>query len=462
MDRPSIAIVGTDESLKREVTLALSRGGSSVLTPSDPAELVSLLRRQAVRLLVLGWDPNAAWDSIEVARAVRRAAPDVPVVLLTAESSEERAIAALKAGVADYLRPPVFPAAVAAAVQHLLASDVTPGAGTGDAPAQSALVGAERVVMADPSMRRLEQYVARLAGAECPVLITGETGTGKDVTARLIHENGPRRKRALVCINCAAIPDTLFESELFGYERGAFTGAHEARAGALEAAAGGTVLLDEIGEMTPLAQGKLLRVIETRQLQRLGSRRTVTLDIRLLAATNQDLDALVAQGRFRKDLYYRLNVARVHLPPLRERRGDIPALVGHFCRQLGLTLAQDSADPTLEALLSHDWPGNVRELRNVIEAMAIVSPAGRLSLRDLPRELWPEAGARTNPGATPGSPTAANERDRLLSALSLTNWNKSRAAARLHWSRMTLYRKLAKYGIAPGDSAPGTRSTTAL
>jgi DNA-binding NtrC family response regulator len=460
MNRPSIAVLGVEEPLSREVTSALVQRGSRVVIAPSPTELVPLLRQRIVQVLVLGWPSNGAEDTLDIAWTARRAAPDVPVVLLATTSSEERAIAALRAGVADYLRPPFAPETIVTAVERQLAAAVTARAG---ARAEGDLLRADRMIAADPSMMRLGPYLARLAAVDCPVLITGETGTGKELTAHLIHDSSPRRGRTLACINCAAIPDTLIESELFGFERGAFTGAHGARAGALEAANGGAVLLDEIGEMTPYAQAKLLRVIETREVQRLGGRRAVPLDIRLLAATNQDLEALVATGRFRKDLYYRLNVARVHLPPLRERRGDIVALVRHFCRQLGLDAAEDPTDPTLQAFLRHDWPGNVRELRNVLEAVAIASPSGRLSLRDLPPQLWPPATPASSAAtASPAGPPAPSERDRLLSALSLTNWNKSQAAARLQWSRMTLYRKLAKYGIASGDSGPRTGDAAAL
>jgi DNA-binding NtrC family response regulator len=446
MGKPSVAILGLDELLRRDVARALIRLGSNVVTPAGPPALLTLLREEPVEALLLGWDPAGAWDGVDVAMAARRAAAKLAVILLTIASSEERAIAALRAGVADYLRPPFEPATVVSAVRRHLTSDAA-AVGAATRTDEPPLTGAEQLVVADPRMRELQRYVARLAAADCPVLITGETGTGKELTAQLIHRNSPRRDRAFACINCAAIPDTLVESELFGHERGAFTGAHEARAGALPAANGGTVLLDEIGEMTPYAQAKLLRVIEGREVQRLGARRPVPLDIRVLAATNQDLEALVAGGRFRKDLYYRLNVARVHLPPLRDRPGDIPALVRHFCRQLGLAVADDPADPTLEAFVRNEWPGNVRELRNVLEVIAIASPAGRLSLRDLPPELWPKLRAAA-PAAAPQPAAEPSERDRLLSTLSLTNWNKSRAAAQLRWSRMTLYRKLAKYGIA--------------
>jgi DNA-binding NtrC family response regulator len=476
MSRPSIVVHAVHEPFSREVTSALVRRGLRVAGTSSPVELLRLLRKRLVQVLVLGC-PSRGDEELEIARAVRSTAPTVPVILVTATSSEELAIAALRAGVADYLRPPLSLDTVVGAVERQLASMTPAVSGVED---EAALVGTDRMnrmIAVDPSMTRLGPYLARLAAADCPVLITGETGTGKELTAHLIHDRSPRRQQTLACINCAAIPDTLVESELFGYERGAFTGAHGARAGALEAANGGTVLLDEIGEMTPYAQAKLLRVIETREVQPLGGRRAVPLDIRLLAATNQDLESLVAMGRFRKDLYYRLNVARIHLPPLRERRGDIAALVRHFCRQLGLRAADDPADPTLQALQRHDWPGNVRELRNVLEAVAIASPSGRLSLRDLPPQLWPQPGLARVPGAsdtpaaaiataraagsTAGSP-GSNELDRLLSALSLTNWNKSQAAARLQWSRMTLYRKLAKYGIGASDAGTRTGGPTTL
>jgi transcriptional regulator with PAS, ATPase and Fis domain len=246
----------------------------------------------------------------------------------------------------------------------------------------------------------------------------------------------------LVTINCAALPDGLLESELFGYERGAFTGATSSYSGKLKLADGGTVLFDEIGDMSPYAQAKILRVIETKEVYPLGGRRSVPLDIRIIAATNRNLDQRMASNEFREDLYFRLNVAPVHLPPLRERKEDIPLLTDHFVQKFSAKFGrgiEGFSDEAMERLLSHDWPGNIRELMNLTERIFIDPPREKITVADLPESM------RSRPSVH--QETVPAEREILLHALSRTNWNKSKAAERLHWSRMTLYRKIAKYHI---------------
>jgi transcriptional regulator with PAS, ATPase and Fis domain len=274
------------------------------------------------------------------------------------------------------------------------------------------------------------------------VLLLGETGTGKELAARLIYQNSSRHKKPFICVNCAALPENLLESELFGYERGAFTGAIGSKRGKFEMANGGTIFLDEIGDMSPYAQAKILRVIERKEVYHLGGKASIPLDFRIIAATNQNLERLVTEGTFRKDLYYRLNVARIYLPPLRERKEDIPLLIEHLIGELNRRFGREVEGFTqkaLELLLRYDWPGNVRELKNLLEATFINLPSQKISFIDLP-----EAFQRRLKEAE-GLPQ--NERDRVLSALFATNWNKSKAAQKLRWSRMTLYRKMAKYDI---------------
>jgi transcriptional regulator with PAS, ATPase and Fis domain len=236
-------------------------------------------------------------------------------------------------------------------------------------------------------MARIKRYVEQLAGSDSNVLITGETGTGKELLAELIHQRSARHAKPLVRINCAALPESLLESELFGYERGAFTGAYTAYDGKLRLADGGTVFFDEIGDLSPYGQAKILRVIENKETYRLGGKRSIPLDFRVIAATNQDLERLMAENKFRKDLFFRINVARVHLPPLRERREDIPVLVDHYLQAYNARLGRQTEGPSPEAwgcLLRHEWPGNVRELKNVIEAILITRDEGPITLTDLP------------------------------------------------------------------------------
>jgi transcriptional regulator with PAS, ATPase and Fis domain len=291
---------------------------------------------------------------------------------------------------------------------------------------------------------KVKTYLRKVAATDSHVLITGETGTGKELAAQYIHRHSARRAKPLVTINCAALPDGLLESELFGYERGAFTGATSSYAGKLKLADGGTVLFDEIGDMSPYAQAKILRVIETKEVYPLGGRRSVPLDIRIIAATNRDLDERIANNEFRQDLYFRLNIARVHLPPLRERKDDIQVLIDHyvekFAAQLGRGI-EGFSDEAMELILRHDWPGNIRELMNLTERIFIDPPQGKVAVADLPRSMQNRSPVLQE--------TKPAEREILLHALSQTNWNKSKAAERLHWSRMTLYRKIAKYHIVP-------------
>ncbi len=296
-----------------------------------------------------------------------------------------------------------------------------------------------------------KSYALKIASANSNVLITGETGTGKERIAQLIHTNSTRRHRPFVCVNSAAIPDTLLESELFGYERGAFTGAYTRYAGRLAQADKGTIFFDEIGEMSLQAQAKLLRALEAKEVVHLGGSRASIVDIRVIAATNRNLDDLAMTGGFRSDLYFRLNVARVHLPPLRERKSDIPLLVEHFVQEYAkesrMTL-RGWSDEVMRALVAYDWPGNIRELKNIVEATMINMPTGLVEMEDLPpvfRSRLPSADA------------TLSESDRLLLALVSSQWNKTKAANALGCSRMTVYRRLAKYGIAPADQGSPRR-----
>jgi transcriptional regulator with PAS, ATPase and Fis domain len=295
------------------------------------------------------------------------------------------------------------------------------------------------------SIREVRWSLLRVAATDSNVLITGETGTGKGLAAELIHSSGNRRHNRFLPINCAAIPDTLLESELFGYERGAFTGAATSRVGLLPLARRGTVLLDEVGDMSPVAQAKMLSAIESREVVPLGGRTTVPLDVRIVAATNQDLDRAVREGRFRKDLYFRLNVVRIHLPPLRERSTDIPSLVAHYIRHFDQRSGRQPSgftDEALSVLRRYAWPGNVRELKNLVEAVFAFALTSRVGVNDLPRDFIDRL------------PAAAHDEDaeraRLLAVLTEARWNKSRAARQLRCSRMTLYRRISRLRLV-GD-----------
>jgi transcriptional regulator with PAS, ATPase and Fis domain len=315
----------------------------------------------------------------------------------------------------------------------------------------------DRVFGASDAWRDVLKRAARVAATEATTCLQGESGTGKEIVARFIHSRSPRRRGSFIAINCAALPEQLLESELFGFERGAFTGAQQAKPGQIELASGGVLFLDEVTEMTPAAQAKFLRVLQEREFVRLGGTRQVKVDVRVIAATNRDLRDAVAEGRFRADLYYRLNVFDIHIPPLRQRREDIPALVAGFLCEFDQPAGrgrQITAE-AMDALVQHDWPGNVRELRNVIERATIMCEDGRIRLEDLSlRSVWP-APVDNPERAVDGTELDVIERCTIERAMRESHGNKVHASRKLGISRMQLYGRLRKYGLDTGSAQAG-------
>jgi DNA-binding NtrC family response regulator len=410
---------------------AIEGAGSSADLLSYPPDSLSLL--------VCG-DCGLDTDrSFKIIQQMREIHPHIPTIFVADHGSEELAVRALRAGVSDYIRESSRVEELAASVMRLLnrsdsRRDET--ATDADEAAGGQMVGNS------PTMRGIKSCLTRIAAADSNVLITGETGTGKELAAQFIHRASARRNKPLACINCAAIPDSLIESELFGYDRGAFTGAICKTAGQLERANGGTVFLDEVGEMSPLAQAKILRAIEGKEISRLGGRSSIQLNVRFVAATNQNLEKLVGENRFRRDLFFRLNIVSLHLPPLRERQVDLPELFRYYIAEMNRRFKRSVAGFTGEAynfLLNYAWPGNIRELRNLIEAIYVNLPPQDVEQIDLPAEFLRKLKA--------AACAPASERDLLLSVLLCNQWNKSKAARQLNWSRMTIYRKIAKYHL---------------
>ncbi len=316
--------------------------------------------------------------------------------------------------------------------------------------------GRGRVVGVSPSWKDVLLQVGRVAPSETTVLITGESGTGKEIVSRLVRQGSPRADKPFVAVNCAALPEQLLESELFGHERGAFTGASATKIGRLEQAAGGTLFLDEIAEMSPLVQAKFLRVLQEREFQRVGGTRTLRADVRVIAATNRDLQAAIERGQFREDLYYRLNVFEIHIPALRDRREDILPLAESFLEELGQTMGRPAAGISRDArewLLAYSWPGNVRELRNAIERAILLCDGGLITREHLPRHRAPVG--RQSPRHDPAAPLPAGgvdledmERSYVERALRDARGNKSKAARLLGLTRAQLYSRIEKYGLA--------------
>ncbi len=439
MRKKTVLIAGCGTGVIQIVTEQLLRQGYAVVERPDKIGALQTWKTAQPDLLVIGASQDDAWDGMDLVQEIRQRDVRLPLILINSHSSEDRVIAALRAGVNDYFKPPYDCDELLTSIQRNLC----------DSPPSHSVKRESFPKVSDTCLfgdsaptRGIKTYVGQLSASDTHVLITGETGTGKERVADLIHQCSARQAKPVVKINCAALPESLFESELFGYERGAFTGANASYEGKLKLADGGTVFFDEIGDMSPYVQAKILRVIETKETYRLGGKRNISLDFRVIAATNQDLELLVAENKFRKDRYFRLNVAHIHLPPLRERPADIPLLVNHFLTAYNAGLGRHVEGPCPEVwpyLLRYEWPGNVRELKNVLEAILITRYEGPITLMDLPPCLRRHHDSRES--------VTSLERELLLSALSAAKWNKSKAAQQLHWSRMTLYRKMAKYHI---------------
>ena len=429
---PFAVLVDGGSHRRQDVSNALTAlPCAHTVTTAAPSE--HEIARRRPDLIVVTAGAHDSRSAIDCLQRLRQLFTYPRYLFVTDSGSEDLAVAAFMAGAERYVREPWSLDALQDAARALLP----------ERQSQDALRGGERLVGRSPAMVALRSQLARIAPKTSSVMILGETGTGKELVAELLHLNGPRASRPFVCLNTAAIPDTLLENELFGHERGAFTGATDAQAGKLADANGGTVFLDEIGDVSLSIQAKLLRAIESRTIYRLGSTRQVALDVRIITATNQDLERATAEGRFRKDLYYRLNVVRIELPPLRDRVEDVPLLVAHYLRQLNRELGmgvRGLSPRGIDVLCAYSWPGNVRELRNVIEALLVSLAPETSGIVDVPPEVIRRLAVAVSAPAT--------ERERLLHVLTETKWNKSRAATQLRCSRMTLYRRLHRYNIA--------------
>jgi DNA-binding NtrC family response regulator len=443
VEQPSVIILGSPEAGGNLCLRCLESEGFRFIYVDS--EEVSLDRAEwgLANLIVAVIPITKTEQPLAAAAKLRRSIPRIPLVIVVERGSEDLAIAALRLGVSDYFHMPQDEAQFRIALREIrdsaIGKDTPASINRSHDPFGSPFIGESAPIL------DLKARLSRIAATQINVLITGETGTGKELAATTIHRLSPRRNQPFTCINCAAIPDHLLESELFGYERGAFTGATTAKRGLLEETDGGTVFLDEIGDLQPGAQAKLLRAIENKEVRRLGAKTVTTVNLRFVGATHQDLESMIATKAFRADLYFRLNVIRVQIPPLRNRPADIPVLLQHYIRELNEREGRGIAglsDEVWDCLMAYPWPGNIRELKNLIEAAYASSDGPRIQIEDLPEVFRTQA--RKSFGGE------IRERDQLLSALLCTKWNKSKTAETLHWSRMTVYRKMAKYRIMKG------------
>jgi DNA-binding NtrC family response regulator len=446
MKKRVISIFGRDKVLRYSLNKQLVRNGFKVYEAPEKCDVMAQYYLIQPDLIIVCSFRMDSEDKLDVIKKIRWFDKRVPIILITRFSTESRAISALRAGVSDYFKVPFSSAILVQRIFRLFADSEfeTPG---NNRPDNAGLIS-RQLIGESKCMQEIKNYLDKVARADSNVLITGETGTGKELSAETIHIKSPRCTNPFVCINSAALPETLIESELFGHERGAFTGAITEKPGKFELAGSGTVFLDEIGDMNHYAQAKILRSLESKEFFHLGGKRPVLFNARIIAATNKDPVQLIEEKRMREDLYYRLNVARVHLPPLRERKDDIPSLILHAlkrlnrkfgCNILGLT------DDAMASLIRYDWPGNIRELFNLLEVVYINLPSRPVDFIDLPQPVKMQMKATRM--------HTIDERKKIVSTLVKTNWNKSTAAQKLNWSRMTLYRKMTKYNIVERRTA---------
>ncbi len=453
-DSAQLLVVDDDEAVGRVLAGLLAQAGyQSTWVPSAETAL-STLEKKAFDL-VLSDVRMPGLSGLDLLRTIRERLPEVPVILLTAHGTVPMAVEAMRQGAADFLLKPFDREEMLFVVKKAL-SQSEPERSRPPRPPVEAVVGSDGMVGISSALAEARALIRQAAPTPATVLILGETGTGKELVAKAIHAQSPRKKGPFVRLNCGALPDNLFESELFGYEKGAFTGAAQRKPGRVELASGGTLFLDEVGELSLNSQVKLLRLLQEKEFERLGGIETLKADLRVVAATHRSLPEMVKAGTFREDLYYRLNVVPISLPPLRQRSDDLEALIAHFLASIGAQHGRPSVQLEPEAvqlLRRQSWPGNVRQLQNFIERLLILAPPGeRIDAVTVQRELERAAGlgdSSTEVTVAESLPERRKEAERqaLEQALDKAGGNRSLAARLLGVSRRTLYNKLEALGL---------------
>jgi DNA-binding NtrC family response regulator len=459
MPAPTVLIADDDSSFRRVLEFQLKQAGYDVLTAEDGKKALEIFSQRRCHAVLTDLDmPELSGN--ELLKEIKQQSPDTPVIIITAYGTIESAVEAMKGGAFNYVTKPINRDALLHTLDQALKFSGLVAENRNLRQAISATFKFEGIVGGSKAMRRVIDQATQLARVNTTVLITGESGTGKEILAKAIHYNSPRSGKPFVVINCGAIPDTLLESELFGYRKGAFTGATTNKTGKFEAADGGTVFLDEIGELPTQLQVKVLRVVQENEVDVIGENKPRKVDVRIIAATNRDLRQRAADGQFRQDLFYRLSVAPLHLPPLRERKEDIPLLLRSFldriCKRFGRPLV-DIGNPILRKLEMHTWPGNVRELENAVERLIVFSKENVADMNDLPDEmLRPQITVGKALLSIPpeGLSMAELEKEVLIAALERNQWNQTRAAAFLRISRNVLVYRMQKYRLGPYKDLP--------
>jgi DNA-binding NtrC family response regulator len=444
-DVAGILVVDDEFSVRDSLTGWFRKDGHRVEAAKNATEALQLLQASTFDVVLLDIK-MPGMDGIELQRRIHGIDPDLAVIMITAFASVETAVKALKQGAFDYITKPIDPDELSHLVKKALERRRLRAENAQLREKVDEIAKSDVIVGQSPAMQKVLDLVHTVAQSDATVVIRGESGTGKELIARAIHANSPRRYAPIVPVNCGALTESLLESELFGHEKGAFTGAQYRRKGKLEMADGGTLFLDEVGTIAAKTQVELLRALETKEFTRVGGSQPVKVDFRVVCATNQNLEKAVEDGKFREDLYYRLNVFSIFLPPLRERRTDIPLLANHFLRKYAAQMDKritEISPEALDLLVHHDWPGNVRELANAIERATVVGKPPALEPADFP--FHPAQRAQL-PGAG-GDTLADAEKAHIARILEKTGGNVTRAAEMLQIDRVTLYNKIKKYQL---------------
>ena len=445
----TVLIIDDEKHLAEAFAEALERTGCETIVATSGRAGIRIIEKQDVGLVLTDLVMHPT-DGMDVLRAVRKMSPDTEVVFITGHGTVKNAVQAMQEGAFSYLLKPIDLDELRAVAKEALEKVGLKRDNRELRRQLNERFSYEGIVGNNPRMLRLIDTLRHVAPTNATVLIYGESGTGKELVARAIHNNSPRKNRLFVALNCAALSEGILESELFGHEKGAFTGADSQRQGRFEYANHGTLFLDEVGDLPTSTQVKLLRVIEQREILRVGSNTPIKVDVRLVAATNRDLEKLVEEKVFREDLYFRFKVVTVSLPPLRERREDIPLLIDTFVQEFSKTHGRKIKEITPEArntLIQQEWPGNVRQLKNSIESMVVVSNDDILDTDDLPHDLAPATTHQVHVGLGPGMTIKDAERRLITSTLEATGGNRAEASKKLGIGERTLYRKIKEYDL---------------
>jgi len=447
----TILVVDDEKEIRNSLSGVIEDEGYSVLTASNGAKALEIVQADRVNLILLDIAlPDI--DGVEVLRKIKEVEPDIPVIMITGEATVRRAVDSMKLGAADLIEKPINPIEKVDYMLLLIKRELERQQLKRENVAMQSRESRKHTMVGEsPAMLRLYDQISKAAPSRGRVLITGENGAGKELVARAIHRQSDRLSGAFVEVNCAAIPQELIESELFGHEKGSFTGAGKRQVGKFEQADGGTLFLDEIGDMSLAAQSKVLRALEEDEIQRIGGTRTLRLDVRVIAATNKELEKEIEKDKFRQDLFYRLNVIPIVVPPLRDRREDVTLLVRHFvkqfCSENGKPIKNVSPD-AISMLENYDWPGNVRELRNIVERLIIMVEADAISAADVMSAVhidrW-QANRETS--KTLRDMVDDYEKKLIMTELEANGGNVSQTAKNLNIDRANLYRKLRAWGI---------------